>query len=214
MRPYKLRIVTLSWEYPPRILGGMALYIQSLCQKLAQMGLETHVVTYNEGLIGVEKEQSGIIVHRVGNPIKTHLNILTWTLALSVEFERVCANIHYDAGPIDLLDCQEWISVPSSIKLSKAFHIPFVMTFHSLEKQRVSNLSNPMSLTIQYFEQLGANSSSIVIVKSEAMKEEVQRLFNLPERKVLCIPQNTYFERRIANIYSNLGVGKSELLDT
>lgn len=209
-----MRVVTLSWEYPPRIVGERSLYIRSLCQKLAGIGFETHVVTYNESLRGVEKEPSGIIVHRVGNPVKTHLNILTWVLALSVEFERVCADIHYDAGPIDLLDCQEWISVPSSIKLSKAFHIPYVMTFHSLEEQRMSNLDNPMSLTIQYFEQLGANSSSIVVVKSEAMKEEVQRLFNLPERKVLCIPQNTYFGKRIAKIYSDLGTGKSELLDT
>jgi 1,4-alpha-glucan branching enzyme len=214
MRPCQLRVATLSWEYPPRIVGEIALYTQSLCQKLAGIGIETHVVTYNESLIGVEKEPSGIIVHRVGNPIKTHLNILTWALALSIEFERVCSDINYDTGPIDLLDCQEWISVPSCIELSKTFHIPYVMTFHSLEGQRMSNPTNPLSLTIQHFEQLGANSASVVIVQSKAMKEEVQRLFNLPNRKVLCIPQNTYFEKRITKIYSNLGTGKSELLDT
>ena len=143
---YPLRVVILTWEYPPRIVGEMARYAQSLCQELAKRDFETHVVTYNEDMKGVEKEASGIIVHRVGNPVPTHLNVLTWALTLSTEFERVCADIHYDAGPVDLMDCHEWLSVPAATSLSNAFRIPYVMTVNSLEEQRSSYPDNPMSL--------------------------------------------------------------------
>ena len=35
----------LSWEYPPRIIGGLARVVWALSQELARMGLEVHVVT-------------------------------------------------------------------------------------------------------------------------------------------------------------------------
>jgi glycogen(starch) synthase len=207
-----MRVVTLTWEYPPRIVGEMARYTQSLCQELAERGFETHVVTYNEDLKGVRRESSGVVVHRVSNPVSTHLNILTWALTLSTEFERVCSDINYDIGSIDLLDCQDWTSVPSTVSLSKAFRIPYIMTIHSLEEQRIDFPDNPMSLTIRYFERLGTQSSSAVIVKSKIMKEEVQRLHNLSEDKVQCVPQDPAFGERIAWIYAAVGQRKSELM--
>jgi len=199
-----LRIVILTWEYPPRIVGEMAHYAQFLSQELVKRSFETHVVTYHESLRGVEKEASGVVVHRVGNPIPTHLNVLTWVLTLSTEFERVCADIHYDIGPIDIVDCHEWLSVPATLSLSNALRIPYVMTIDSLEEQRSSYPDNPMSLAIRHFERLGTKFSSVVIVKSETMKGEVQRLHNLPESKVKCIPQNRAFGKAISSIYVNI----------
>jgi len=199
-----LRVVVLAWEYPPRIVGEMAHYAQSLCQELAKRGFETHILTYNENLRGVEKEASGVIVHRLGNPVPTHLNVLTWALTLSTEFERVCADIHYDIGPVDLMDCHEWLSVPATMSLSNALLVPYVMTIHTLEEQRTTYPDNPMSLAIRHFERLGTQSSSLVIVRSKAMKEAVQGLHNLPKRKVRYVPQNGAFGEKIARIYSRI----------
>lgn len=199
-----MRVVVLTWEYPPRVVGEMAHYAQFLCRELVKRGLEVHVVTYNEDLKGVEKEASGVVVHRVGNPVPTHLNVLTWVLTLSTEFERVCADIHYDLGSVDLVDCYEWLSVPAATSLSKALHIPYVMTIDSLEEQRSSYPDNPLSLAIRHFERLGTQSSSLVIVKSKTMKEEVQRLHGLPKGKVQYIPRNRTFVERIAKTYARI----------
>ena len=198
-----MRVAILTWEYPPRVVGDMALYVQSLSQQLAKHEFETHVVTYNEDLKGVQEEASGATVHRVGNPVKTHLNILTWVLTLSQEFERVTADIHYDIGPIDLLDCQEWITVPAACSLSKALRIPYVMTIHSLEEQRARNPDNAASLTIRHFERLGTHNSSRIIVASQKMKEEVQRLHNVPETMIETIPKPIDFGKKISEIYTN-----------
>lgn len=207
MRSNFLRVVILTWEYPPRIVGEIATYTQSLGQNLSKKGFETHVVTYNESLTGLEREPSGVIVHRVSNPVKTHLNILTWALTLSTEFERVCSDIQYDVGPIDLFDCQEWISVPAVTCLSAAFHIPYIMTLHSLEEQRNSNPNNPISLAIRHFENLGAQSSAIVLVKSKATKKSVMLSYNLDEEKVQYLPQGFTFWVKIAKIYSSVNAG-------
>jgi len=207
-----LRVVVLTWEYPPRVVGDMAYYAQALCQELAKRGFETHVVTYNEDLKGVEKEPSGVIVHRVGNPVPTHLNVLTWVLTLSTEFERICADIHYDVGSVDLIDCHEWISVPATTSLSNALRIPYIMTVDSLEEWRSSYPDNPMSLTIRHFERLGTHSSSMVIVKSKILKEKVQRLHNLPKRKVRYIPRNRAFGERISEIYAKIGAQRPKLV--
>jgi len=185
------------------VVGDMALYVQSLSQQLAKHGFETHVVTYNEDLKGVQEETSGVTVHRIGNPVKTHLNILTWVLTLSQELERVSADIHYDIGPIDLIDCQEWITVPAANSLSKALGIPYVMTIHSLEEQRSRNPDNPASSTIRHFERLGTHTSSRIIVASAKMKEEVQRLHNVPETMIEIIPQPLGFGEKISEIYTN-----------
>jgi hypothetical protein len=184
----------------------MALYAQTLCQELAKRGFETHVVTYNEDMKGVEKDASGVIVHRVGNPVPTHLNVLTWALTLSTEFERACADIHYDVGPLDLMDCHEWLSVPATTSLSNALRIPYIMTINSLEEQRSTYPDSPMSLAIRYFERLGAKHSSLVIVKSTAMKEAVERLHNISKRRIRFVPQNSAFGEKIARIYSKIGI--------
>lgn len=198
-----MRVAILTWEYPPRVVGDMALYVQHLSQQLAEHGFETHVVTYSEDSKGVQEEPSGVTVHRIGNPVKTHLNVITWVLTLSQEFERVSADIHYDVGPIDLLDCQEWMSVPAACSLSKALGIPYVMTIHSLEEQRAGNPNSPFSLTIRHFERLGTHASSKIIVTSPKMKKEVQRLHNVPETAIEVVPQPLGFGKEIAEIYVN-----------
>lgn len=198
-----MRIVVLTWEYPPRIVGEIGAYVQTLCQGLAKRHIDTHVVTYNEEMKGTEKEPSGVIVHRVGNPVPTHLNVLTWVLTLSEEFERVTADIHYETGPVDLVDCHEWIAVPAATSLNSALRIPYIMTVESLEEQRSVSPENPMSLAIKYFERLGTGSSRIVIVKSILMKEMVQKLHAVPPQKIRCVPRNRAMADRTAKVFKD-----------
>jgi 1,4-alpha-glucan branching enzyme len=198
-----LRVVVLTWEYPPRIIGEIGAYVQTLCKGLAKRHIETHVVTYNEEMKGTEQEPSGVIVHRVGNPVPTHLNVLTWVLTLSEEFERVIADIHYDTGPVDLIDCHEWIAVPAATSLNRALRLPYIMTVESLEEQRSTSPENPLSLAIKYFERLGTGSSRIVIVKSILMREMVQKLHDVPRQRIRCVPGNRAMADRTAKIFKD-----------
>ena len=44
-----MRIMMLSWEYPPRIVGGIARVVHDLSHNFAKQGHEVHVITYQEG---------------------------------------------------------------------------------------------------------------------------------------------------------------------
>jgi len=183
----------------------MAYYAQTLCRELAKRGHETHVITYHDQIRGTEKDPSRVVVHRVGNPVQTHINVLTWALTLSTEFERAFADIHHDIGAVDLLDCHEWTSVPAATSLSEAFGVPYVMTVNSLEEHRSAQPDSPLSLAIRHFERLGTQSSSLVVVKSKAMKEDVQRLHGLPKRKVRYVERDEALGGKVSGIYARVG---------
>lgn len=39
------RVVILSWEFPPRIVGGIAPHVYNLSRDLVRKGIDTYVVT-------------------------------------------------------------------------------------------------------------------------------------------------------------------------
>ena len=44
-----MKILMLTWEYPPRIVGGIARVVHDLSKRLIKDGHEVTVVTYKDG---------------------------------------------------------------------------------------------------------------------------------------------------------------------
>ena len=65
-----MRIILFSWEYPPRIIGKLAEYVNALATQLAKKQIEAHVVTYHESLTGAVEETNGAKTVRVANPVR------------------------------------------------------------------------------------------------------------------------------------------------
>ena len=40
-----MRVLMLSWEYPPNIVGGLGQHVNALAPALAERGIEVHLVT-------------------------------------------------------------------------------------------------------------------------------------------------------------------------
>src|SRR4030066_592256 len=100
-----MRIILFSWEYPPRIIGKLAEYVNALAAQLVKKKVEAHVVTYNDSLTGAVEEANGVHTVRVANPVHTHIGVLTWVLTLNQEVERAAANIYYQANKqVSLID--------------------------------------------------------------------------------------------------------------
>ena len=57
-----MKIMMLSWEYPPRIVGGIARVVHDLSHNFARSGNEVHVITYQEGDTK-EFEKDGVEVY-------------------------------------------------------------------------------------------------------------------------------------------------------
>ena len=63
-----MRVLLISWEYPPVIEGGLARHVRKLSEHLVREGVEVHVLTRGGGHLPVEEERHGVLVHRVREP--------------------------------------------------------------------------------------------------------------------------------------------------
>jgi len=198
-----LRVVIITWEYPPRIVGDLARYVERIASNLVDNGLDVYVLTFHERMRGLERREDRVNVYRVGNPVEPHLNVLTWDLTLAAEFERAVSDIYYSVrGEIDLIDAHEWLAIIPAIILKKALNIPFIYSLHSLEEHRSHYADAPLNVAIKNIECLGTHESCKILVKSEWMRSEVKRLHNIPEDKISSIaPSSPTWATEVREFY-------------
>jgi glycosyltransferase involved in cell wall biosynthesis len=201
-----MRIIILSWEYPPRIVGQLANYVKKLATQLARSVEKTWVITYHDFLTGEYNETEGVKTFRVTNPVHTHIGVLTWVLTLNQEVERTAANIFFGASrQVDLIDAHDWHFIPAAVTLKKALDMPFVYSVESLEEHRSHGASAPFNMSIKSIEWLGMYEASKLIVKSEWMRDEVVRLYNVPKDKVSVIsPEYAKWLKGIVKTYKSI----------
>jgi len=186
-----MRIILFSWEYPPRIIGKLAEYVNALATQLVKNKVETHVVTYHDSLTGAVDEANGIHTTRVANPVHTHISVLTWVLTLNQEVERAAANIYYQANKqVNLIDVFDWHFIPAAVTLKNAFDVPFVYSVESLEDHRSPAPSSPFSMAIKSIEWLGFYEAAKISTKSEWMRDEITRIHNVPADKIQVVSPN------------------------
>jgi len=207
-----MRVILFSWEYPPRVVGQLAEYINALAEQLVKKKIKTYVVTYHDFLTGAVKEVSGVNIVRVASPVHANIGVLTWILTLNQEVERVAANIYYQADKqIDLIDVYDWHFIPSAITLKNALNIPFVYSVESIEDQRSPNSNTPYNMSIKSIEWLGFYEAKKVIVKSELMSDEIVRIYNVPVEKVKVIsPSNDSWIKNVLEIYTSTVGGSNK----
>lgn len=158
------------------MVGEQAVYVETLSRSLVAHDVDVHVVTFQDGGDGSIQEFDGIKVSRISNPIDTHINILTWDLALMTEFERISSDIIYSAeGDVDLIDAHEWTCVSAAVLLKRAFNLPVLYTIHSLEEHRANFAKEPLNIAIRNLERLGVVEADRILVKSDWMKSQIRR---------------------------------------
>jgi len=181
-----MRVILFSWEYPPRVVGKLAEYINALSTRLVENKIDTYIVTYHDTQTGSVDEPSGVKTTRVSNPVKTHIGVLTWVLTLNQEVERAAANIYYK-DKVDLIDVYDWHFIPAAVTLKNGLGIPFIYSVESLEDHRSLASNTPYNMAIKSIEWLGFYEAEKISVKSEWMKEEVIRIYKVPKEKISVI---------------------------
>lgn len=197
-----LNIAILAWEYPPRIVGEMAYYVQKLAQELSKEN-NVCIITFHDSPYLHERFSDSLEIHRVPNPVQPHVNVVTWALSLTADIQRVVADICYDGSKkFNIIDTHEWQFVPAATGLKRAFGIPFVLTFHTLENQRSSDPSAPLSVCIRGLERVGAYESDKIITRSKAIKAEVERVNQIPPSKIRYISDSSSWATETLEVYN------------
>mgnify|MGYP001773830021 CR=1 FL=1 len=187
-----MRVLILSWEYPPRVVGEMAWYVRELAKGLKERGLEVYALTYADADERMDIDE-GVIVRRVKPPITVTTNVVVWSLIFTARLQAEAAELIYNLRSFDVVDAHEWITVDAALALKDRFNIPFVYTIHSLEKHRSASSTTPLNIAIESIEELGCKEADYIIVNSEWMKNEVaNKIGGLAEKIKVVYP---YTER-------------------
>ena len=204
-----MRLIILSWEYPPRVVGKLSEYVKVLSTQLATNNVEVNVVTYDDSITGSARESTGVQTVRVSNPVRTHIGVLTWVLTLNQEVERAAASIYYQASKqIDIIDVYDWHFIPAAVTLKNGLGIPFVYSVESLEDHRSPAVNTPYNMAIKSIEWLCFYEAEKISVKSEWMRDEIIQIYKVPKEKIVVISttSNSWI-KEILKLYSSVAGG-------
>jgi len=177
----------LAWEYPPRIIGGLARVVAELSKQLVKQGCEVHVVTADHPGAPEHQDDHGIFVHRVKTQTDWTPDFITSVKQLNFGLLQYAIELHRKT-PFDIVHAHDWLVADSAWVMKKGFGVPMVATMHATEAGRMHGLHNDLQRYISQIEWRLTFESWKVIVNSQHMFRELQNQFNMPPDKMVVIP--------------------------
>ena len=183
-----MKILMLTWEYPPRVVGGLARVVNDLSKRLIKDGHDVTVITYREGNAPYYELDKGVKVHRVDNFMINANNFIDWIMQMNFNMIAKAGEIIQKEGKFDVIHTHDWLVAYAAKTLKGAYNIPIVSTIHATEAGRNSGIRDATQKYINDTEWMLTYESTEVIVNSNYMKGELQRLFGCPFEKINVVP--------------------------
>ena len=190
-----MRVLMLSWEFPPKIVGGIARHVYDISKAMAAQGEEVTVITCGvQGAPDSETIAAGLKVYRavMNNPVAP--DFLTWVLQLNLNMVEIANKLALLGAQYDLVHAHDWLAAFAGKNLKHTWRVPLVSTIHATEHGRNSGLHNDLQRYISNVEWWLGYESWRVICCSHYMREELSRVFQIPDDKMRVIPNGVYPE--------------------
>jgi glycogen synthase len=187
-----VRVLLLSWEYPPLVVGGLGRHVEALARELAAAGHDVRVVTRGEQTAPCDERRDGVRVHRAAaDPLAidfTTESLLAWSQAAEHALLRAALPVLRRWRP-NVVHAHDWLVAQSAITLAQVTGAPLVTTVHATEAGRHQGwLPQPVNLAIHSVERWLVHRSTLVITCSTAMRAEAVRLFEPAAEQVVVVP--------------------------
>jgi glycogen synthase len=187
-----VRVMLLSWEYPPVMVGGLGRHVHALATSLAADGHHVTVVTRHAEGAPLEELRDGVRIVRAPEdppafPLATPA-LLAWTMAFNHSLTR--AALHASAtDSFDVIHAHDWLVTHTAVTMRDHLGIPLVATIHATEAGRHQGwLPDELNRCIHTVEWWLAHEAGRVIACSEYMRWEIGRLLELPASSIDVIP--------------------------
>ncbi|MDT4903256.1 MAG: glycogen synthase [Pseudonocardiales bacterium] len=187
-----VRVLMLSWEYPPLVVGGLGRHVEALARELASMGHDVRVVTRGDSAAGSDEVHEGVRIIRAAlDPLAidfTTESLLAWAQASEHAMLRAALPIVRGWRP-DVVHAHDWLVAQTAVTLTQVAGAPLVATLHASEAGRHQGwLPRPLNLAIHSVERWLAQRADEVITCSMTMRSEATQLFELPPDRVAVVP--------------------------
>ena len=194
-----MRVLMLTWEYPPKIVGGISPHVYGLAHGLAAQGVEVHVITCEHPGAAAEEVEDGIHLYRVtpsgpGNDFIHWVQLLNDAMLARAE-ALIPALLAQDADAPILLHAHDWLTHFASAALKHKFHLPLVATIHATEYGRNNGIHGPTQEYISSVEWQLQNEAWRVIVCTEFMKRECEHALHTPWGKMDVVPNGVQADK-------------------
>jgi glycogen synthase len=185
-----MRVLVLSWEYPPHVVGGLGRHVADLLPALARRALEIHLVTpRRDPLLPPYENVDGLHIHRAGIPQGHYGSIYEESEAVCASLRKVGAGIMERHAPVDLIHNHDWLTAAAAAALKHQFKVPLVATVHATERGRGrGELGSAMAYRINDAEWRLAYEAWRVICCTKYMANEIASYLNTPSSKIDVIP--------------------------
>lgn len=195
----KLRVLMLSWEYPPHVVGGLGAHVAALAPALVRAGVQVQVVTPRwkggedqEPLVAVKsraRQTPPPSVYRVNPPVMRMGNFFADAQQTNLNLEEQAQQIYERNGGFDLIHAHDWLVAFAATSLKRLHKTPLLATIHATERGRGRGfLGGETSHAINGTEWWLTYEAWRVITCSQFMTGEVREYFNVPSNKIDVVP--------------------------
>ncbi len=204
-----MRILMLSWEYPPHIVGGLGAHVAELVPALARAGVEIHLVTprwkggeLKETILSekwstkrapksasISVTPLSATVYRAPVPRQLTNDFFVDAQETNVNLEKQAELLWNKPGGFDLIHVHDWLVGFAGVNLKRTHKAPLLATIHATERGRGrGSLGGETSQAINNTEWWLTYEAWRVICTSQFMANEVTNYFQTPPDKIDIIP--------------------------
>ena len=192
-----MKILMVSWEYPPVIIGGLGRHVYQLATALAADGHDVvvlsrqHAGTDPASAPTTDELRDGVrVIAAAHDPHEFDFgtDMMAWTLAMGHAMIRAGLRLRGNWVP-DVVHAHDWLVAHPAVALAEFFDVPMVSTIHATEAGRHSGwVSGPISRQVHAVESWLARESDALIACSTSMSDEVTELFGPGLAEISVIP--------------------------
>lgn len=184
-----MRILMLSWEFPPMTVGGLARHVYDLTRHLVSEECEVHLVTTAIGDYPQYEVVEGVHVHRVKVLQPDGGEFIHFAFQLNLMMLDKCRRLIDEEGYLfDVIHAHDWLVAQVAKTLKHLYNLPLIATIHATEHGRNAGIYTDLQRHIHNLEWELTYESARVIVCSTYMRKELETVFSLPTDKIDVLP--------------------------
>ncbi|MGV0028540.1 glycosyltransferase family 4 protein [Phormidesmis priestleyi] len=177
-----MKILVLTWEFPPRIVGGIARHVAELYPELVKLGHQIHLITVQFGQAPHYEVVDGVHVHRVS--VGESDNFFHWVANMNQSMGQHGGKLIQEEGQFEIIHAHDWLVGDAAIALKLCFKIPLVATIHATEFGRYNGIHTGAQRYVNEKEKRLSYDGWRVIVCTDYMRREVERSLDTPWNKI------------------------------
>ena len=176
-----MRVLVLAWEFPPRLIGGIARHVAELYPEIVKLNHEIHLLTVEFKDTPQYELVEGIHLYRLA--VEENSDFFQWVANMNLVMQEHGKKL-FQKVKFDLIHAHDWLVGDAAIALKHQFKTPLVATIHATENGRNNGIHKSGQKYIDDKEKNLVYNSWRVIVCSQYMRYEVESALNSPWNKI------------------------------